>query len=359
MISHLTCASQKSIWVLQVIFNPLASLPIFVSMHWIRCFLFVLFSFIGLEMFGQDVTDSVAPAPKQIDTVRKRAVPKPVIRRRDTTQTLRRDTTRLVRDSVVVKPVPAHTFNARILGTLIYTKHPYFRFTDPIRFTTSERKWEGMEAVFYAIIGLLIFFAIIRNAFSKYLNDLFRLYFRATLKSRQIREQLMQSPMPSLLLNILFFISAGLFISLIFKHYNWGSGYGFWMLWVYSVTALLIIYLAKFLVLKICGWIFRVNEAADAYIFIVFANNKIVGILLLPFILFLAFTKGVTYEIAFALAISVVVGLYAYRYFVAFATIQRQLRINFFHFLVYLIAFEIAPLLLINKLLLKYIIERA
>jgi hypothetical protein len=41
-----------------------------------------------------------------------------------------------------------------------------------------------------------------------------------------------------------------------------------------------------------------------------------------------------------------------YRYFLSYVTIHRQIRINFLHFIIYLAAFEIAPLLLINKLLL-------
>lgn len=318
-----------------------------------RCFLLSLLCLTGPVVFAQQVTDSIAPKPARVDTVRRRVIkPKRTI-------IPKADTTRVAKDTVVAVPVHASTFQYRTLDSVIYTKHPYYKFTNPVRFTTSERKWIGMESVFYAIVALLIFFAIIRNAFPKYLNDLFRLYFRATLKQRQIREQLMQAPAPSLLLNILFFISGGLFISLIFQHYKWASEYDFWMLFVYAITALLLIYLVKFIVLKICGWIFRVMDASDAYTFIVFTNNKIIGILLLPFILFLAFTTGATYEIAIALAVSVVVGLFAYRYFLAFVTVQRQLRINIFHFLVYLLAFEIIPLLLINKLLLKYIIERS
>jgi hypothetical protein len=52
-----------------------------------------------------------------------------------------------------------------------------------------------------------------------------------------------------------------------------------------------------------------------------------------------------------------VVLLFLYRFYLSFATIERQLKISFFHFLLYLIGFEIVPLLLINKLLFRFLGE--
>src|SRR5215217_3772665 len=34
-----------------------------------------------------------------------------------------------------------------------YLKHPFFKFTDPIRYRSTVRQWEGKEAIFYSIIG--------------------------------------------------------------------------------------------------------------------------------------------------------------------------------------------------------------
>jgi len=49
--------------------------------------------------------------------------------------------------------------------------------------------------------------------------------------------------------------------------------------------------------------------------------------------------------------------LIAYRFFLAYISINRTVRINFFHFLLYLAAFEIMPVLLINKLLFLFLSE--
>ncbi|MFN6397366.1 MAG: hypothetical protein ACK4WR_04650, partial [Bacteroidota bacterium] len=72
---------------------------------------------------------------------------------------------------------------------------------------------QGKEILFYAFVGLLLFLGIIRQLFPKYFNDLFRLFFRTTLKQRHLSEQLTQTPLPSFLLNLFFFFSAGLYLS--------------------------------------------------------------------------------------------------------------------------------------------------
>jgi hypothetical protein len=244
-------------------------------------------------------------------------------------------------------PQPSRAF----LADSFFYSHPYFRFTNPVRYTTTLKTWEGKEAIFYSMIALLLFFALIRNGFARYISDLFKIFFRTTVNQRQIRDQLLQSPLPSLLLNIFYLLSIGMFVTLLLQYLGLGTGYNFWLLFLYSVLALAGIYTIKFLSLKVLGWIFHVREAVESYIFIVFSTNKVMGIAMLPFLVLLAFTYGFISQAAMNLAIMVVVALFAYRFFLSYVTIHRQVKIQFFHFLLYLLAFELVPLLLINKLL--------
>jgi len=238
-----------------------------------------------------------------------------------------------------------------------FRNHPYFKFTDPTRYTISLRRTSGREEIFYLVIGLLVFFALIRNGFARYVSDLFRIYFGNTFRHRQLREQLLQNPLPSLLLNIFFLLSTGLFAALLFQSMKWDGGLSFWVLYLYAVAALLGIYGAKFLTLKLLGWIFQVREATDVYIFVVFTTNKIMGMALLPCLVVLGFTYGLISQAAMTLGLIIIGSLFAYRYFLSYLSIQNLIRISFFHFLLYLFAFEIIPLLLINKLLLSFLGE--
>lgn len=276
---------------------------------------------------------------------------------------VRLDSPRLVVDTLpkadtvkvdTVKPVIAKPLYIRF-DTVLYKQHPYFKIENPVRFIAPKRIWNGKDAFFYACIGLLLFFAFIRNAFHYYLQDLFHLFFRTTLKQRQLKEQMMTSPFPSLLLNILFMLSGGLFISLVLQYYKLGNAYEFWQLILYAAAGLGIMYIGKFIVLKICGWLFQLSDATDSYAFIIFTTNKVLGIAWLPFIILLVFTEGATQQV-FLVASLIMTGMvFLYRFFLSYVSIHKGINLYPFHFILYFCAFEIAPLLLINKLLFTYL----
>lgn len=265
------------------------------------------------------------------------------------------------RDTLFQNPIDSAAVAEPVFSLLsdssLYNQQPYFSATNPVKRLVSKRSWQGKEPLFYSTVALLIFFALVRNNFSRYASDLSSLFFRTTIKQRQIKEQLLQAPLPSLLLNILFFISGALFINLLLTHYGLNGPFSFWILFLYAVAGLIGIYMLKFLALKICGWLFHMSDVTDAYTFIVFTTNKIIGIALLPFIVLLSFTAGPFQKALFALSITVVAALFLYRFYLSYVTIERQLKISFFHFLLYLLGFEIVPLLLINKLLFRFLGE--
>jgi len=236
-------------------------------------------------------------------------------------------------------------------------KHPLYRFTDPMRYTVTVHKWKGKEAIFYGLLGLLLLFAILRNSFHRYVQDLFKTYFRTTVKQRQNKDQLLQSPLPSLLFNLFFAISIGMFIALVLQYFGLGRELNFWMLYVYCIAGLAAVYGVKFITLKLLGWLFQIPEATDSYIFVVFTTNKIIGMMLIPFVVVLAFTIGPVQQVAISLSMVLIVGILVYRFFLSYTSIRGRVTISFFHFLLYLLAFEIAPLILINKLLLRFLGE--
>ncbi len=230
----------------------------------------------------------------------------------------------------------------------------YNFFAKPQEVVSDKRKAFGKETLFYLLSGLLFFFAIIKLLFNKYVNNLVSLVFRGSLKQKQIREQLLQTPLPSLLLNVLFVIVAGLYVSFLLKHFGFALETNFWLLVLYCSTVVGCIYLVKFLVLKFTGWIFNMRDAADTYLFIVFLVNKLLGIFLLPLLILMAFAATWTaalYTISYVL----VIVFFAYRYIISFAPVRREVKVSQFHFFMYLCAFEVIPLLLIYKVLLKFL----
>jgi hypothetical protein len=237
----------------------------------------------------------------------------------------------------------------------ILARHPYYDFqSKPLLLVSGKKEFHGKELLFYVTIALVMIFALLKLAFSKYFNDLFRVFFRTTLKQRQIKEQLMQTPLPSLAFNIFFVASAGLYLNFQLHYFDLVPVDNFWLMYLYCGIGLAVIYLGKFLGLLISGWLFNMRKAADSYIFIVFIINKMIGIALLPFIVLLGFSDGVTYSVALLLSWCCVGALVLYRFILGYSAIRNEVRFNLFHFFLYLCAFEVAPLLLIYKLLLFF-----
>lgn len=267
-------------------------------------------------------------------------------------------------DSVLKRPMndwgwrldPRIDFSIPSLSRQILEHHPYYDFEfRPINVNSGKKQFKGKESLFYVLIFLLLLFALFKKLFPRYFNDLFRLFFRTTLKQRQIREQLIQTPLPSLLFNGFFILTAALYIDFLLEHFNLKPVDDFWLLYLYCVVGLSGVYLTRFLGLKLSGWVFNIQEATDSYIFIVFIVNKIIGICLLPFLVLLAFSTEVVYSSALTISWYSIGILLIYRFILSFKAVRNQVKVNLFHFFLYLMAFEIIPLLLIYKVLLYLI----
>lgn len=211
---------------------------------------------------------------------------------------------------------------------------------------------QGKEVFFYVLIALVLIFGLLRQAFPKYFNDLFRLFFRRTLKQRQLYEQMVQTPLPSFFLNIYFLVTGGLYISVLLEYYQLSKVDNYWIQSLYCAIGLGAIYLVKFASLKFTGWLFNLRGPADEYAFIIFLINKIIGMLLLPCLIFIFLSKpGLAYFIVVLSWVGIGL-LFCYRLILTFQLAHNRVKVNLFHFVLYILTFEIIPLLLIYRLLL-------
>ncbi|HVS95193.1 MAG TPA: DUF4271 domain-containing protein [Puia sp.] len=234
--------------------------------------------------------------------------------------------------------------------------NPDFNFTGkPVVEIFEIHHPNSKDGFFYLLVGILFYFALIRIFFEKYFNNLLTLFFRVSLRQQQIREQVLQTPLPSLLLNILFIISGGLYACFLLHYYHIGEGTRFWVLYVYCMVVLGGVYLVKFVVLKFLGWVFSISRATDIYIFVVFLVNKMMGIFLLPFLIVITFSDQPTREVFITISLVMIFIMWIYRALASYRPVRNEIKLTPFYFFLYLCAFEIAPVLLIYKVLLTYL----
>ncbi len=211
----------------------------------------------------------------------------------------------------------------------------------------------GRDLLFYIVLCLALWMGILKSGYAKYYTDLFTVFFRSSLRQHQIREQLLQARLPSLLFNLFFVGCAGTFLYLLAASYAARLGHPDWQIWIAAIAIVALLYLVKFVGLKLSGWVFGMTGAVDTYIFIVFLVNKILGVALLPIVVLLAFAKDPLQSVGATLGVLLVIGMLIYRFIRSYRPVWEEVQMSRFHFFLYLCAFEIAPLLLIYKTMLK------
>jgi hypothetical protein len=209
------------------------------------------------------------------------------------------------------------------------------------------------DLLFYVVFGILLLYGIIHNLYPQYYAKLFSQFSQSSFRMIQNREQLVQSELASLFTNINFIVSISLLTTLLLFKWHLLT-ISFWKAYLFIGAFYMTLYLGKFICLQLVGYILDQKEIVNTYLFVVFLVNKMMGILLVPFILLLAFSKPIFSTIAIYGALFLTVLLFLYRYIFSVSSVRNQLHISSFHFFLYLCAFEILPLLILYKLIVQY-----
>ena len=213
----------------------------------------------------------------------------------------------------------------------------------------SDRLYENRNSFFYALAILFFFLGVLKIAFGKYFSNMIRVFFNTSLRQTQLKDQLLQDRLPSLFFNLLFVVVGGLYIYLlllakgkvVYNDYNY---------LYYAMVALLIVYVSKYLALRLIGWLSGFTRDTENYIFIVFLINKILAILLMPFLVVIAFADKSVSKISILISLITVGFMFILRYLRGFSIIQQTLKISKFHFLLYIVTVELLPIFLICRL---------
>lgn len=265
-------------------------------------------------------------------------------------------------DSTQQKDTVLQVFPSLKSGSLIFERilkeNKFLNSTaKPQFFIIQEREPVGKEFLFYAICGLLLLLGIFKTFYRHYSSNLFRVYFNTSLRQTQLSEQLLQARLPSFLLNVFFVIVAGVFLWQLFVHFDEANRFGTGMLLQFCIIAVALIYLIKYCFLKFIGWVAGISDMMDHYIFIIFMVNKLLGILLLPFIILLAFGNSGWLGTVKTFALLGIGLLFLSRYAKSYGLMGQKISIRPFHFILFFIGAELIPLALLYKATIDYFIS--
>jgi hypothetical protein len=206
---------------------------------------------------------------------------------------------------------------------------------------------------FYMLLALCLMLGLIRVSDPRYFIMLWRAFLNPTLSNRQLKEQLQGAGLSNLLMNIFFTMVAGAYIYYIVKIFSPQRAINIStsLLLLLLVAGVMVIYVAKYLVVRFSGWAFRVEDITEHYLFNVFLINKILSIILIPFIIILAFANTVWLQPVIIVSFFVVGVLLINRYVRSWQVFGSFFEYSKFHFFTYLCASELLPLAVLLKLL--------
>lgn len=329
----------------------------------------------GLQLFGQ--TDSAGNSASKVNsTVQDTVVRKAPVRKKTVTDSARlaakpkpanatpavkpatADTSKAAADTVLQQPTVAlrresayDAFLRSLARNNMFLQANKPRYYD----LNTPRPYKDLDWLVYLVTGIVLLLGIIRMAYLKYFSDLFRAFLNPTLSQRQLKDQLSQSPFPNFLLNAFFVVSLGVYLYLLMYRQQYIFNADAWLLIPGLVLLVAVIYLSKYLVLRFCGWLFGNADLADAYIFILYLINKVLGILLVPFLVILAFCQPEIARAFLYISLFFIILLIGYRYVRSYSVVKQYLSFSKLHFFLYLCAFEVAPVLILTKVLLIWL----
>ena len=207
------------------------------------------------------------------------------------------------------------------------------------------------DLLFWPILGSVVFLTLLVTLYRNLLGKIYRAFTNENVLKLLQREQSGIVRVPFWLWYGLFCINAGIFAFLVFTY----LGYLPIQLPYISlcIAGIAGFFLIKHFVLKIIEATLPFAKAIKQYSFTIVIFNIILGIALIPLNVLIAFAPQHTTWSIILLSFTIILFVYLFRHLRSLALATTYLSFHKFHFFMYLCTVEIAPLLIIVKLLMN------
>jgi hypothetical protein len=258
-------------------------------------------------------------------------------------------------DVVIGADSAALAQGTKAMAENLIANHPMVASKEVISDIASPHKWVSQTADFYLLLFLCLILGLIRFMDTRYFLNLWRAFWNPTLSNRQLKDQLLGSGLPNLLMNVFFTFAGGAYIYYVVRFFTPHRSEVIppSLLIIMLIAGTAVIYLAKYAAVRFSGWAFRVEGITEHYLFNVFLINKVLGVTLVPFIIVLAFADHHWAQQVVIISFVVAGILLLNRYIRSWQVFGSFFQYSKFHFFMYLCASELLPLAVLMKLLVK------
>ncbi len=193
---------------------------------------------------------------------------------------------------------------------------------------------------------------IIKMLYNKIFRQLFEAFYSLAVSNQVVRDENILVQRASVLLNIVFYGIAALFLYYVSVKYEWSRPFYNQGIFRFFLFAILIacFYSIKMLLIKLLGHILEIEKPVAVYIFNIFLINNILGMVLIPVIVLLAFAPAMYATYILYVGVACILAAFFYRVFRAFTIGLGMSLSSLYYLFLYFCTLEIAPVLLIAKI---------
>jgi hypothetical protein len=203
-----------------------------------------------------------------------------------------------------------------------------------------------MFILLFVMLGLL---AWIRMYYGSQLFQLFQASANYQVAYRMFKDNSALQNQLDNILNGLYYLSFAYFIYMIELRFQWFpytlSGLG---LYAFNLLLVMLWNFSRILLLNLSGFFFESMGIFREYLYNSFIYNKIVGVVLLPVLIFVVYTRGMVQEAIFWICLAMLAGVVVMRAIRGFVFSSKK-DVSIFYMFLYLCALELAPLILLYR----------
>lgn len=203
------------------------------------------------------------------------------------------------------------------------------------------------------IIIIVIAITLLKVFYSKIFFQIFKAFVNNNTANQIVRDENLLVQRASILLSVIGYVVLALFTYKISQHYNYQNQYmgkGFAKFLFISIF-IGMTYSIKMISLKMFGALFNVEKPVASYIFNLFLINNVLGIVILPLLILLTYSNLNYSNYILYFSVVIILLFFAYRLIKGIVIWTSTSRNNLFYLFLYICALEIAPLLIICKII--------
>lgn len=210
---------------------------------------------------------------------------------------------------------------------------------------------KGQNFLFSIVVSVLIILTILVVLSRNLLSKIYQAFFSDIVLKTLYRERGSLTASIYIGLYIMFLLNLSVFTFLALYNFNKIFNHSELFTLFYSIGAIVTLLAGKHLILNLLSFIFPISKELNLYGFIIVIFSILVGLVLAPINVFLAYSDAETAKLMIIGTSIAMSGVYVFRSLRSLVLAQSYIVSNFIHFIVYLCAVEIAPVLILLKMI--------